>query len=113
MPWGEGEVRIRNWRFVILTIYMTIVALGCAYGIKKASDATDELHTQALTFAQKQCESSNKARRAVYDLLTFAEQRVKNINNPQQSQQQKMAAIKFYEDAKAQIVFSKCPPPLP
>lgn len=40
-PWSTDHAG-RNWRFIILMIYMTIVALGCAYGIKKALDASDQ-----------------------------------------------------------------------
>lgn len=39
-PWHQQESWQRNWRFIIIMIYMTIVAFACAYGIKKATDAT-------------------------------------------------------------------------
>jgi hypothetical protein len=79
----------------------------------KTNQNTQQLKEQSLQFAHAECVTSNNARKAVYDLLDFAEQRIKTIQNPHQSVAQKEAALKFYEDAKKRITFIPCPPPLP
>lgn len=93
-------------------VYLIVVTIATSYAIKQNTDANHKLKTQAITFAYQQCTSSNAAKRVVYDLINLAENRIKEINNPQQTQEQKMQALQFYEDAKKQITFLKCPPPL-
>lgn len=108
-PWTTAPEGSHNWRFIILMAYLTFVALGCAYALKLNSDANEQLRQQATRFAYQQCVSSNKAKRVVFNLLDLAETRTKQINNPDQTAEQKRQAIQFYTDAKKQISFVKCP----
>lgn len=90
-----------------LLLVNTFIGVFAYYKVEKN---TDDLRAQATSFAHKQCVSSNAARKVVYDLLSLAENRVKTINNPHQTKEQKQQALQFYEDAKSKIVFIQCPP---
>lgn len=111
-PWTYSQEHSRL-RFWVLVGYLTLVMLLCAFGLWKVQDQQDQLHRNAISFANRICVASNSARQSLYDLLNYAEVRVKQqAAQGGATKNQVDNAIDFYEKAKARIEFTDCPPPL-
>lgn len=85
-PWGNGEERIRNWRFVIIMIYLFVVTITCAYALKQVSDYSlrnRELLHQIAHLSQesdyKLCLSVNKGKVDRIDEYQFTLKRTREI----------------------------------
>lgn len=111
-PWTYNEEH-SSFRFWVLVVYLTVVLGLCSFGLWKIQDQQEQLHRNAVDFADRICVASNAARQSLYDLLTFAEVRVKQqVKQGSATPEQAQDAIDFYDKAKARIQFTDCPPPL-
>lgn len=114
----------REWRFYAIVIYFVVNSLIISYVLYQQHTTQANFQTAARKFAAQQrafniatirethniCVASNHGALTVYEVLNTIEQRVKSIQNPNQTPAQKAEAIKIYEDLKSSIKFTKCPP---
>lgn len=113
-PWQQQSDGHLNWRFIIVMVYITFIMLMTAFALWKIQDQQDTLKAQSVDFANRICVSSNAARQSLFDLLDYAEIRVKQqAQTGGATQEQVDNAVDFYEKAKNKIHFTECPPPLP